>query len=185
MFKTGISVFRSRVLARGIAQCRVGSRAASTAAETVLKDGAKPMRIDRELPDPYKDRFKQRATFAVFATATTAALLLIFNYEKVQSPVVTNTMYQMRRLGVVRELLGDNLEFGGLLGWVHGELNQVAGRVNVRFTLKGSKGVPGEVRLVADRENRQQQFLIREWTVTIDGKTVDLLADGAVRTLET
>lgn len=90
----------------------------------------------------------------------------------------------MRRSPKIREVLGDQIDFDGLVPWVSGELNQVSGDVNIKFYLKGSKGKVGEVKLVADRENQRQEFLIHEWSVQVDGKKYDLLAEnGATRTL--
>lgn len=146
----------------------------------VLKDNNRPLRIDRELPDPTKDRYKQKIQLVAFFIAIGASLSLIFNYEKTQSPVVSNTIYHMRRSQQIRELLGDNIDFDGLIPWVYGDLNQVAGRVNIMFYLKGTKEVRGIVKLIANRENKHQEFLIHEWSVTVGDKKIDLLADEKI-----
>lgn len=157
---------------------------ASKEPEIVLKDKLRPLRIDRELPDPTKDVKKRRLQFVAFLGLMGASLAMIFNYEKTQSPVISNTLYHMRRSPKIREVLGDQIDFDGLVPWVSGELNQVSGDVNIKFYLKGSKGKVGEVKLVADRENQRQEFLIHEWSVQVDGKKYDLLAEnGATRTL--
>lgn len=119
----------------------------STKPELVLKDKARPLRIDRDLPDPTKDKIKNRAQLGAFAIAICASLAMIFNYEKTQSPIVSNSLYHMRRSQSIREILGDNIDFDGLTPWVFGTLNQVAGKVNISFYIKGSKNVQGVVKL--------------------------------------
>ncbi|EDO17888.1 hypothetical protein Kpol_1043p79 [Vanderwaltozyma polyspora DSM 70294] len=137
----------------------------------------KPLRIERELPDPTKDKYKQRIGFAAFVIAVGSSLALIFNYEKTESPIVVNTLYYLRRSPRTRELLGDNIEFDGIIPWVYGELNQVAGNVNIKFHIKGSNNVSGTVKLIADRKNREEEFLIHQWTLTVGDKQIDLLSE--------
>lgn len=154
----------------------------ANAPSLVLKDKNRPLRIDRELPDPTKDKYKQRLQFLGFSVAITAALTLIFNYEKTESPIVSNTIYHLRRSPLTADLLGENIEFDGLIPWVHGELNQVAGKVNIKFHIKGNKN-SGTVRLVADRETPLDEFLIHEWSLTVDDRKIDLLSEKGVKTL--
>lgn len=139
--------------------------------------------MERELPDPFADRFKQRVTFAAFGVGIVAALALIFNYEKTESPVISNTFYHLRRSPRTEHLLGENIEFDGTFPWIHGELNQVAGKVNVRFNIRGSKNVKGVVRLVADKDNEYGEFLIREWSLTVGENQIDLLEEGDFKAL--
>ncbi|CDF91931.1 related to Cytochrome c oxidase assembly protein 1 [Zygosaccharomyces bailii] len=151
--------------------------------ELVLRNKNRPLRIDRDLPDPFADRTKQRVTFAAFGIGIIAALALIFNYEKTESPVISNTFYHLRRSPRTQELLGENIEFDGLFPWIHGKLNQVAGKVNIRFNVKGSKNVGGVVRLIADKDNDLGEFLIREWSLTVGDNQVDLLQEGDFKAL--
>lgn len=179
-------MFRSLIKrsTRSLTSQRFGMRLLSNKPELILRDKSRPLRIERELPDPTKEKFKQRAQFVGFLVTMGVSLMCIFNYEKTQSPVVSNTLYHMRRSQQTRELLGENIDFDGLVPWVFGELNQVAGNVNIKFYIKGSKGVQGVVKLVADRENQQQEFLIHEWSVSVGDKKIDLLAeDGSAKTL--
>lgn len=156
---------------------------ATEAPRLILKDRSRPLRIDRELPNPNEDKVKQRLGFVGFSLAIAAALTLIFNYEKTESPIVSNTLYHLRRSSATRDLLGENIEFDGLIPWVYGELNQVAGKVNIKFYIKGSKNVPGKVKLVAGRDSRLEEFLIHEWSLTVDDKKIDLLSENDVKTL--
>ncbi|KAH3898969.1 Coa1p SCDLUD_005316 [Saccharomycodes ludwigii] len=135
----------------------------------------RPMTVNDTLPDPFKDKLKNRVQFIVFVVTTTIALLCLFNYEKTQSPIVTNTLYQLRRSQRIRELLGNNIDFEGLFPWVFGELNQVAGKINITFYVKGTKGVRGTVRLVADKNNEFNELFIKDWSITIGNEKINLV----------
>lgn len=148
--------------------------------DLILKDKERPLRIDRDLPDPREDRAKQIMGFVGFSIAMTASLALIFNYEKTESPIIETSLYQLRRSPVTKELLGENIEFSGIIPWVYGELNPVKGKINIKFYIKGDNKVPGVVRLVADRENRAEQFLIHEWSLTVNDKQFDLLTENTI-----
>lgn len=156
--------------------------ASNGARKLVLKDSNRPLRVDRELPDPNEGRMKRRVQFVGFAAAIAAALTIIFNYEKTESPVVSNTLYHLRRSPATADLLGENIEFDGLIPWVYGDLNQVAGNVNIRFNIKGSKSA-GVVRLIADRETPLDEFLVHEWSLTVGDQVIDLLSENGVKTL--
>lgn len=139
----------------------------------------KPMTLDRELPDPFKDRNKNRIQFVSFWVLMAISAMVMFNYEKTSSPVVTTTLHFLRRSALIRDLLGDQIDFKSLYPWISGELNQVKGAVDIKFDVKGSKNW-GTIRLVADRESRRDEFLIHEWSLEIDGQKHDLLADESV-----
>lgn len=163
---------------------RLFLRQLATKPELVLKDKARPLRIERELPDPTKDKVKNRVQLGLFTVAICVALASIFNYEKTQSPIISNSLYHLRRSQSIRDLMGDNIDFDGLVPWVYGDLNQVAGRVNISFYIKGTKDVQGMVKLVANRENKNQEFLIHEWSIKVGDKKIDLLAEeGGAKTL--
>ncbi|KAH3675018.1 hypothetical protein WICMUC_002850 [Wickerhamomyces mucosus] len=140
---------------------------------------SKPVTIDRELPDPLKDQFADRLKFFIFVTLMGISSVLIFNYEKINSPIVTTTLHFLRRSQIIREVLGDHIDFATLVPWVKGELNQVKGKVDIKFSVKGSKN-NGIITLIADREDRYSDFLIHQWNLTVDGKTYDLLEDKTV-----
>ncbi|SCU85173.1 LAME_0D00386g1_1 [Lachancea meyersii CBS 8951] len=158
-------------------------KATGAATPITLKNKSRPMRIERDLPDPTKDRLKNRAQLGLFVVAIGVSLACIFNYEKTQSPIVSNSLYHMRRSQKIRDLLGDSIDFDGLVPWVYGDLNQVAGRVNISFYIRGSNDVQGIVKLVADRENKHQEFLIHDWSVTVNGKKIDLLTEEGTKFL--
>lgn len=146
--------------------------------QLVLKDANRPMTVNNTLPDPMKDRKKRIMAFLAFAIGTGSATAVIFNYEKTESAIVSNTMFYLRRSEQTRELLGENIEFAGVIPWVWGTLNPVAGKINITFNVKGKKGTEGTVRLIADRKNRQDEFLIREWSLASGEKKIDLMAEN-------
>lgn len=157
-----------------------GSRLQSTvAAVGSTQTPKRPMTVDRELPDPLKDRNRNRVQFVGFWVLMGVSALLMFNYEKTNSPVVTTTLHFLRRSRVIRDVLGDEIDFSSVYPWISGELNQVKGKVDICFSVKGSKK-HGEVKLVADRKSRREEFLIHEWSLEVDGKKYDLLADDSV-----
>ncbi|KAL6947493.1 hypothetical protein ACO0RG_000067 [Hanseniaspora osmophila] len=140
-----------------------------------------PMTVNTELPDPFKGKTIRRLQFLSFIVAISVALAVVFNYEKTKSPVVSNTLYQLRRSDRIRDLMGSSIDMYGLMPWVSGELNQVQGKINIKFYVKGSKNKRGIVRLVADRENKQHEFLIHEWSLESeeDGVKIDLLGEDS------
>lgn len=157
---------------------RFNNSVAEDEAKIVLKDKNRPLRIDRELPDPTTERRKRIAGFLLFSVAIGSALSLIFNYEKTESPIISNTLYYIRRSPATKNILGESIEFDGIIPWVYGELNSVKGRINITFYIKGDKNVTGTVRLVADRNTHDEEFLIHEWSVTAAGQKIDLLAEN-------
>jgi cytochrome c oxidase assembly factor 1 len=77
----------------------------------------------------------------------------IFNYQKSSSSVVAATLYALRTHAHAREVLGDDIYFASRIPWVRGEINQVQGRVDVRFWVKGTRG-RGELRFRSLRRGR-------------------------------
>lgn len=166
----------------GLQQLRLQSTSTASSGSTEglkAEKKNKPMTVDRELPDPLKDRTRARVQFVGFWVLMGICALLMFNYEKQNSPVVTTTLHFLRRSQIIRSVLGDEIDFASVYPWISGELNQVKGVVDIKFTVKGSNN-QGVVRLVADRMSRHDEFLIHEWSLEVDGKKYDLLADDSV-----
>ncbi|GAB1191494.1 hypothetical protein APSETT444_000673 [Aspergillus pseudonomiae] len=95
-------------------------------------------RADRELPSVNKDRRWMR-TLPIFAIAVGAAMLGIFNYQKSSSSVVSSTLYALRTSPRAREILGDEIYFAQKIPWISGEMNQLHGRIDISFRVKGTK----------------------------------------------
>lgn len=52
---------------------------------------------------------------------------------------MSSTLYALRTNAQARELLGDEIYFASKTPWIWGELNQLQGRINIQFWVKGKK----------------------------------------------
>lgn len=77
-----------------------------------------------------------------------------------------------------REVLGDNIYFDQQIPWISGGMNQVQGKIDIRFTVRGTKGT-GTMRFVSHRPTPRGVFETTEWTLEMaDGTKIDLLEEG-------
>lgn len=95
-------------------------------------------RADRELPS-VSSGFKWSRTMPLFLLIVTASALGIFNYQKQSSSVVESTLYALRTHPEARSILGDEVYFANKIPWIWGELNQLHGKINIQFWVKGTK----------------------------------------------
>lgn len=98
----------------------------------------------------------------------TLSLLAFFNYQKQESSVVTSSLYALRTNPAVREQLGDEIYFASKYPWISGEINQLHGRIDISFWVKGTKR-QGEARLRCRRRGRGGLYRTEEWSLTIEG----------------
>ncbi|KAJ8117618.1 hypothetical protein OPT61_g1226 [Boeremia exigua] len=113
-------------------------------------------------------------TFPIFVVAMTVSVLVFFNYQKQESSVVTSTLYALRTNPLVREELGDEIYFASKYPWISGEINQVHGRIDISFNVKGTKR-QGNVRLRCKRKGRGGLYSTQEWSLTMDdGRKLEL-----------
>lgn len=96
-------------------------------------------RADRELPQIQNSRGWLKS-IPIFVVTVGAAMLGIFNYQKSTSSVVSSTLYALRTSPQAREILGDEIYFAQQIPWISGEMNQLHGRINISFWVKGTKG---------------------------------------------
>ncbi|KKK16578.1 cytochrome oxidase complex assembly protein [Aspergillus rambellii] len=96
-------------------------------------------RADRELPSINNEQRRWIRTLPIFAVVVGAAMLGIFNYQKSSSSVVNSTLYALRTSPKAREILGDQIYFAQKIPWISGEMNQLHGRINISFWVKGTK----------------------------------------------
>ena len=121
-------------------------------------------------------------TFPIFAAIVTLSALGIFNYQKVNSPVISANLYSLRTNPRVRELLGNEVYFASKWAWIWGELNLVQGRVDVKFDVKGTRQ-QGLCRFRARRfGGKSGSWKTEEWSLTVPdgqekGRVIDLLTD--------
>ncbi|KAI1354140.1 DUF1783-domain-containing protein [Xylaria sp. FL0043] len=133
-------------------------------------------RPDRELPNI--DGFRWSRTFPIFLALIALSSLAIFNYQKLSSPVVASTLYALRTNKRARELLGDEIYFKHQIPWISGEMNQLRGRIDIRFAVKGTRST-GVMRFASVRPSARAMFETTEWSLeTPDGTRIDLLDGG-------
>lgn len=143
------------------------------------KTGPTPVTVDRELPDPFAAKKQNRLYFWAYGLGVLASCAIIFNYEKTRSPIINSVLYCLRRSNTCSALLGPNINFRNSWPWIWGTLSTAQGNIDIAFDVKGDRG-PGTLRLRAARQNRMHPFDIYEWTLEVDGTTVDLLKDESI-----
>ncbi|KAL3422458.1 cytochrome oxidase assembly [Phlyctema vagabunda] len=145
------------------------------------KAGGSPFmerRADRELPDIPENGMKWARTVPIFLVVLISSTLAIFNYQKSSSSVVSSTMYALRTSPKAREYLGDEIYFASKMPWIWGEMNQLHGRIDIHFEVKGTRN-SGTMRFTSFRAKRMGLFETTEWSLqTKDGNKIDLL-DGS------
>lgn len=119
------------------------------------KPGSGPLlerRSDRDLPDLSTQRssplLRSIPLFLIIIAASTAA---IFNYQKSSSSVVQSTLYALRVSRTAKEVLGEEIYFAGKVPWIWGSIDQLHGRVDISFKVKGTKGA-GMMRFRSERK---------------------------------
>jgi cytochrome c oxidase assembly factor 1 len=110
-------------------------------------------RADRELPTIQPSSRRWLRTLPIFLAILTTSTLAIFNYQKASSSVVNSTLYALRTNPRARELLGDEIYFASKMPWIWGEMNQLHGRINIHFTVKGTRQ-QGTMRFRSERRTR-------------------------------
>lgn len=135
-------------------------------------------RADRELPELSQITFRWGKSLPVFLAIVVLGSVGIFNYQKMSSPVVSSTLYALRTSPDARAALGDEIYFKHQIPWIHGEMNQLHGRIDIWFTVRGSKQT-GTMRFASNRATSKGFFETTEWSlVTDDGQKLDLLDAG-------
>jgi cytochrome c oxidase assembly factor 1 len=116
-------------------------------------------------------------TIPIFLAVLISSTLAIFNYQKSSSSVVSSTLYALRTSPKAREYLGDEIYFAHKMPWIWGEMNQLHGRIDITFEVKGTKA-SGTMRFTSHRKTRMGMFETTEWSLEtyethmVDGKEV-------------
>ena len=110
-------------------------------------------RADRALPSVSASSFRWLRTVPIFAVIMIASTLGIFNYQKQSSSVVNSTLYALRTNPEARAILGDEVYFASKIPWISGEINQLHGRINISFWVKGTKA-KGLMTFKSERKTR-------------------------------
>ena len=113
----------------------------------------------------------------IFVAVLISSTLAIFNYQKSSSSVISSTMFALRTSPKAREYLGDDIYFAHKMPWIWGEMNQLHGRIDIQFEVKGNKN-RATMRFKSFRATRMGMFETTEWSLeTKGGEKIDLL-DG-------
>lgn len=107
------------------------------------RPGSGPLRErrpDRALPPIPRPWLIWARTLPLFILIVTVSTLGLFNYQKQSSSVVASTMYALRTSERGREVLGDEIYYRDWFPWIWGEMNQLHGRIDIRFGVKGTRG---------------------------------------------
>ncbi|KFG82865.1 cytochrome oxidase assembly [Metarhizium anisopliae] len=135
-------------------------------------------RADRELPEISQVRFRWGRTLPIFLAIVSVCSISIFNYQKTSSPIVSSTLYALRTNARARAILGDDIYFKHQIPWIRGQMNQMQGRINIYFTVKGTRGW-ATMRFASHRPSSRSLFETTEWSLTTaEGEWVDLLDGG-------
>jgi cytochrome c oxidase assembly factor 1 len=119
-------------------------------------------------------------TVPIFLAVLVSCTLAIFNYQKSSSSVVASTLYALRTSPKAREYLGDEIYFAHKMPWIWGEMNQLHGRIDIQFEVKG-KNAAGTMRFKSVREERRGLWETLEWSLeTRDGRKIDLLDNNDI-----
>ncbi|KAF1820135.1 DUF1783-domain-containing protein [Dissoconium aciculare CBS 342.82] len=144
------------------------------------KPGSGPLmerRSDRALPEISTGNYRWLRTLPVFAAIMVASALAIFNYQKTSSSVVNSTLYALRTNPDARRILGDEIYFASQIPWISGELNQLHGRIDISFWVKGTKG-KGLMKFKSVRKTRMGFFETTEWSLEPEGGNKISLLDA-------
>ncbi|KAL8953311.1 MAG: hypothetical protein Q9222_000835 [Ikaeria aurantiellina] len=132
-------------------------------------------RSDRALPPLPSSRKLWLRTLPIFLSIIAASTLAIFNYQKASSSIVNATLYALRTSEAGRRELGEQIYFRDKFPWIWGEMNQLHGRIDISFGVKGTKG-RGIMRFRSIRRTRMGFFETQEWSLELeDGRKLQLL----------
>ncbi|KAL8845799.1 MAG: hypothetical protein Q9221_009068 [Calogaya cf. arnoldii] len=132
-------------------------------------------RSDRALPEIPSSRKIWFRTLPIFISIITLSALAIFNYQKASSSIVNATLYALRTSEAGKRELGEQIYFRDKFPWIWGEMNQLHGRIDISFGVKGTKG-RGVMRFKSVRKTRMGYFETQEWSLEMeDGRKMQLL----------
>lgn len=129
--------------------------------------------VDRELPDPFKDKYKNLKYALTYGLGVVVSCVIIFNYEKTTSPIINSIFYFLRRNPKVIEALGEDIKYTSSWPWISGELNTVSGDIDINFSVKGEHK-DGQLYFKASRPNKATPFHIHHWYLEVGGDRIDL-----------
>ncbi|KAK9237206.1 cytochrome oxidase complex assembly protein 1-domain-containing protein [Lipomyces kononenkoae] len=134
--------------------------------------------VDRDLPDVQSRTPRLLVYYTIFFSVMATISLGFFNYERQQSPIVSSTMYSVRRSPAARDLLGSNIRFKDPVPWISGSLDFLHGNVDLSYKVIGSANVPATLHFRSIRRAKGEPFEMVAWElIAQDGRRVDLMVD--------
>jgi cytochrome c oxidase assembly factor 1 len=121
-------------------------------------------------------RFRWSRSLPIFFGLIAVCSVAIFNYQKMSSPVVASTLYALRTSQKARDYLGDNIYFKHNIPWISGEMNQLHGRIDISFSVKGTRN-SAVMRFASHRPSARGLFETTEWCLETPEGRIELL-DG-------
>ncbi|KAK4704124.1 cytochrome c oxidase assembly factor 1, partial [Phenoliferia sp. Uapishka_3] len=142
--------------------------------------------IDRDLPIIQSRTPLYLAIVALSVVSWGGFLFYATNNERSNSTVVRSLQFQLKASPAVTEFLGDNVRLVPLVGEfrrVDGSINMLAGKIDVRFRVTGSKA-KGTANFTSVRKGKEGRFQVLRWKITRDDGEVLDLATQADPTIE-
>jgi cytochrome c oxidase assembly factor 1 len=97
-------------------------------------------RSDRELPSiASQQRNPILRSIPIFLVIIITSGAAIFNYQKLSSSVVQSALYAVRTSPKAQEVLGQEVYFKSKVPWIWGSIDQLHGKVDISFSVKGSR----------------------------------------------
>ncbi|KAJ1968030.1 cytochrome oxidase assembly protein 1 [Dispira parvispora] len=145
---------------------------------TTTTPSSRPLRIERPLPELKNRRALKYLLTGVALVVWVAGTALAFNYQRQCSSAVTNTLFVVRYHPEVVELLGSPITFEHGWPWISGTINQLKGRVEISFRIKGPRNA-GTVFVKTYRVDKL--WMDHEFSLHLDdGKIINLMGhEGA------
>ncbi|KAK6463607.1 cytochrome oxidase complex assembly protein 1-domain-containing protein [Scheffersomyces coipomensis] len=138
--------------------------------------GKRVISVEKDLPDPFIGKKQNRIYFVVYGIGVIVSCVIIFNYEKTGSPILTSTLYYLRRSPKAKQILGEDINYAYNWPWISGPLNVVQGDINISFDIKGNKKVNeegkddfqyGVIKLRATRASKLEPFKIHDFKLVV------------------
>lgn len=178
MARVGLRHFggQSRAVPKGVLTERIADRPLPG---KFLPQGIESDKDTNKATDPYKGRKKALLTIPLFLVVLISAGAGFFNYQKLSTSVVASTLYSARINSKCRDVLGDEIQFKHYIPWIWGSINQLHGKIDIEFSVKGKKDW-GVLRYKCRRYGgKGGRYVTMVWElVGSDGRVVDLLEEG-------
>lgn len=155
---------------------QIAYRGLATAAGKGLHPG-RVVSLPRKLPDPLATRRLQRKYFGAFCVVMGVTVVALIKYEDANTPVVSSTLYTLRRSPLAHEHLGSNIRFSSTMPWISGSPGTAQNVVSFSYNIRGDKQA-GKVHFSAEKVLGDTRYRTTEWSITPEhGEKVDLLKE--------